>query len=701
MLQTGVKRTAQPSTALASAKKAKQAAVLPPLSKPFRPFPSGTRKDLAPSEDGLLVAAEAEELDPVVGPILRAGVDLAVLAANRAVTSRENVNRWLEKQMRLVVDRIRACRAEATNDLSNDWTLYVAQIADIGSPQTKLRVVESLLAAARKDDVGSKSEPAQRAAAKYATLCVDVLVGIANSGKREPLRKLVEHFQTLALYRGPPNPSEKRKCWSFLGLMSAAERKSLRDALRKAKGKSAKDANDLVNRINDFENCRPTGTPDGGGETIATMASASASASVSGRTRQPGGNGAAQSASAGVERCEPPARQSSDRIPRKVTAPNSADLGATMPPQASARGSGNPAPMPRDPRAPHTARAQPAVGHEGVNMTSEDPRPRHRSGAQPSPQLNYAPTSQPPPNVHTQRALVPGAHHEHYASTVPPTRQQDFGHGAALPPVPAADRSQALYGQGDVARSQSHLHASSQVVAYGDRQSYADADHVRADPREISPANTRAPMGGYPPSAPTSGYPPSAPMGSYSPSAQMGVYSSSAPVGGFPPVNRNHESRYLQQRFPTEARVAPRAYTGGTYAPLNSEGHNHESILKPVRAPPQCPDRRVMFKEVDSYPRRTYLTGARAVYEIPSQRDVLHLFCDPGDPLDFGSMHEAHRIEIQQRINVGSVHSVMAVHAVIKARIEDFVQAQKGLDVILRDYYECTYPRCNGPRRCS
>lgn len=415
-------------------KRLKQRASVLSSSKRFRPHP-GASEYPACTENECFETTDAEESDPVMGPILSTGAYVAVSASNRRDASRSSLNTWLENRMRLVI-----CRAkEAARDMRNEWALYFEQIADIGSPLTKLHVTNSLLAMAKRDEVGSRSEAAQRAAARQATACIDVLVGIANSGEREPLELILGFLHTLAVYRGPLNRNDAKKYRSFLELMSPDERTGLKDALGKAKGnnKTAKKARELIDKVGKFEEIlvQRASTQSG----IAGAEKRNSSAHVGGRIPRkssahlsgfagpfPPEQGPGGSGNTGT-RYHDQARQQTTRISEQQPRTAGAREGYGLPPN-----------LPSQPLKARTIEHQPGFSGTSAGQKTSGVNPTQASGAPARVSISQY---YPVPGPQVQRQVVP---------TLPSTQQQ---HAGIVLAGGGSGQNWDLYGQGAAARS--------------------------------------------------------------------------------------------------------------------------------------------------------------------------------------------------------------------------------------------------------
>lgn len=631
----GVKR-GQHAAAPSSAKKSKQGPSLVSISKLYRPFPDATSNDLAHAESGCLESTDAEESDPVAVPVLRKVADYAVLASSRTDVSRNTLNSWFEKVMRLEIVRARAAKVRGTKEIRDDWALHFRQIADIGSPRTKLYLVNSLLATAEKDQVGSRSDTALRAAAHFATACVDALVGMANSGVREPLELILDHFYALAAHRGLQHRSETNDS-SLLDFLSARERASLEEALRKAKGKkSMKKAGELICMIREFELGRRKTIVNGNGDNVLTLGSGKASYSVSDGFRPEIGM-------VGVEKRNPKV-QAPSRIPRKSDA--SSQLS-----RAHRRETHVPQELRSHPLLP--ALYQPTISKvaNGGPSSSEihlGPAPSH-----PASTTKFE--TDPARPVSQEHNLVLPLH------TSKQQHSQSFANGAAYPPPPTVSagsevgsfRNRNLSGQIEAEDSRKDSRADGQVYSYsGKERNHAagsKAGYQLDDPRN-----------------------------------QLYVKQHLTGEAEAP-----HSS---QQRVPNNGQLKART-RNGMYVPCESEG-----ILKPMRGPATYDSPAVAFKKPDTFPPRTYLHEASTVFEIQPQRDVMHLFYDDGDPLDWRkTANKKHLEEIKERANIGCVHSVMALHALVRSKVEDMQRIQRGEDKPLRESIKVTYPTRNAP----
>lgn len=651
----------------AMSKRAKQDARLPKDTLPFRPYPKATTKDFGVF--GSKTTPDAEVWDPVVGPVFRAVADAAVLASARADVTHGTINAWLTNQFRRIAETV---KVEGSNADREPVALLLAQIAEPnGSSETKLNLVKSLRAWGAKTPI--VPDIAHRAAAEHAPSCISVLVDRAKAGEPRPLSLFMRWLIIIG---------DKRKD-SFLDYMDKAQSDRLRKVLETTRGmKAASLGEQLLDMMEPFASGRQRSSGDNG-ETVDTMASASASVSMADSTKiekdESGTNGA--------ERDE----SRPHRIPRRPpaslpTAGGDVSRRASEPPTASASFS-DPRVSRRDPVLPLLATEQrrlsapsePYSQHfqlplsqpaRPVTQPAQSPQSAQIAESarvgQPGQASLPAQVSQPPSSpltLHGQqvsRAVPELAHH--------PASQSAVAAAVAYP------------GIGGTAGQQRHPYglppSEHPNTSYGSLEVSAQTYQQRAAQERILRPSSGGPSGSFDFGMMPSNLTPNGASVAHPPTITQ-------PPAALPAPAVHPDT--LRQRLPTAGSLPKRSYDA--YASSSS------GILKPERCVARDPTKSVSFRETAHYPPRTYLQEASQVFEAPTQNEVMHLFWDSGDPLDWGPKQNPRFVEeVKENMVSGKIHSIMALHALLVAQIERLQAQQQGREWNEPKMLQVVYP---------
>jgi hypothetical protein len=97
--------------------------------------------------------------------------------------------------------------------------------------------------------------------------------------------------------------------------------------------------------------------------------------------------------------------------------------------------------------------------------------------------------------------------------------------------------------------------------------------------------------------------------------------------------------------------------------------------------------------QANALENRPYLEEAAQVVEIPSKELVSHLFMDGGDVLDFDNASESRKRIVEDRSRAIAIHSIMAMHALIRTSIEKRLCEQSGKEWTPPKTVRVMYPR--------
>jgi hypothetical protein len=137
-----------------------------------------------------------------------------------------------------------------------------------------------------------------------------------------------------------------------------------------------------------------------------------------------------------------------------------------------------------------------------------------------------------------------------------------------------------------------------------------------------------------------------------------------------------------------KSEMAKRTYGGNRPA--------KRSIERP--SPPGQRLQAVTFNGPPPDDNRPYMREAARVVEGPAKDEVVHLFWDCGDPLNWEESNPSYIEEVKENMRCGKLHSIMGLHAMIKARINKLQAEQEGRPWVDPETLRVQYPSAGGPQ---